>query len=900
VSHPRPPSLQISAAQRSTVPDVTPHAALYDHLIHRFANARELATALRRHAPTERLPTYLRDTTVSLADYADEVVGALRSRGLMSEALLEVLGAPEQVRVQWRGLGKRAPDQAERLYRKQLKKRLHEVAWLGELLGKRFTVDEVYVEVQVVEHRVSRGWLRGDHAGGVPLRRVLDVQGEDARWALIGEPGGGKSTLLRRLALDLLEEGHLLPVVLHIEEVRCSETVAEAVRTSYGSWAVAPVQEAVNAGRAVVLVDGLDEAVGENAGEAVLDARAALARWDGELESCPLIVASRPVGFTQLAGFGRLTLQTLRPDRQEELLGRLLDDPAAARTALEGLRRHAPDWCGNPLLLTLVAVVVRRGAAVPDARHVLYAEATTALIEATYDPTRRGMRRLSARSVHALEELALRLHGAGHRSRRGVEEAVDALNAPCVVKEHGSSRGFVELLLHRRLLVVEAGVPGEPVHFPHRTVGEYLAGCALVRRWRGRRRDEVVTCLQRAEAERAVWAEVLALAVDLVSAAGGSEDADALLLAVREHGGEVLALHVLGSARGVSLEVVLKLLRMEAGRSAWEKRCEAVRRFPTLAVAPEVALELCRRFAETTTHGAELWWARWVALELGSQAEEDTQRTRASEVAEAVLRLPTRDREVDRQAALAWAEAHWRTIPRGRFWMGSAGDEEGRWNPEGPRHEVEVLTDYELAAVPVTNRAYAWLDPEHEGAAEPARAEHPVAEVSWWEADFFAAWLDAAWRDAGRGELHLRLPSEEEWERGARGGTDTPYWSGSTEADLNRVDWVGATSGGRTHPVGLPPAGAEPHPFGLYDVHGNVWEWCGSTWSTYRAATRTHDPCTWQSPEDPDATRVYRSGSFVVVPRFARSAVRDRWRPLDRGRWLGFRLLRVRRVPEAQ
>ncbi len=227
----------------------------------------------------------------------------------------------------------------------------------------------------------------------------------------------------------------------------------------------------------------------------------------------------------------------------------------------------------------------------------------------------------------------------------------------------------------------------------------------------------------------------------------------------------------------------------------------------------------------------------------------------------------------------------WCEIPAGTGWIGSPDDEEDRLDREGPKHQVNITRPFWLSAVPVTNSQFGLFDPEKANANQP---NHPIIGVSWDEVTDFCRWLDEE-----KGFKGARLPTEEEWEYACRAGTTTRYWKGDTEADLAAVGWYDANSEGSTHPVAEKPA----NPWGLYDLHGNVWEWTASRWKgDYSGQTDglSVDPA--DHPADLAATSplgrfVVRGGSFWGTARRARSAYRGGNDSGDRIDGLGFRVL---------
>jgi formylglycine-generating enzyme required for sulfatase activity len=225
----------------------------------------------------------------------------------------------------------------------------------------------------------------------------------------------------------------------------------------------------------------------------------------------------------------------------------------------------------------------------------------------------------------------------------------------------------------------------------------------------------------------------------------------------------------------------------------------------------------------------------------------------------------------------------WIEIPGGEIEIGR--DAVPRGGPmradELPRHLVD-LPAYDLSLAPVTNAQYAiFVDessadpPTHwaDGAPAPGLREHPVTFVDWFEARAFCAWAGG------------RLPTEAEWEKGARGTDGRIYPWGSAEDGARTVVGAGFKHGA-TAPVGARPEGASL--YGLLDMAGNVWEWVSSSYQPYPFA-RTDG-----REELADLSeRVLRGGSFASPDlSYARCAMRSRSLPRRRQATIGFRVAR--------
>jgi formylglycine-generating enzyme required for sulfatase activity len=343
-------------------------------------------------------------------------------------------------------------------------------------------------------------------------------------------------------------------------------------------------------------------------------------------------------------------------------------------------------------------------------------------------------------------------------------------------------------------------------------------------------------------------------------------------------------------AEGIAPDTVLAALGVERGRESWESRRELLEELPSIVGDLLVTVRLIWKFLQTTTCGIDLWFARETLRriargEVTSEALESSPEMVRAEAAEYAERLLEHLDDEKRRQAKTLVEDQRRPIPDGAFLAGSPEGEDGRYDDEGPQHPVTIESGFPIMAVPVTNEMFELFDPDHrehrafrEQVSDEELRGHPVVNVTWWEAMLFAEWVGC------------RLPLEAEWEYACRAKTTTRYWRGDGEQHLAEVGWYGKNSGDRTHAVAEKPA----NPWGLHDVHGNVWEWCLDVWEGSYQSRRDGVIIRPDSPAfDPasDAWRVVRGGGWFDVPGSARSACRYDGGP--RNGWLGqgFRLV---------
>ena len=233
-------------------------------------------------------------------------------------------------------------------------------------------------------------------------------------------------------------------------------------------------------------------------------------------------------------------------------------------------------------------------------------------------------------------------------------------------------------------------------------------------------------------------------------------------------------------------------------------------------------------------------------------------------------------------------------IPSGSFTMGSPSNEVGRRDNESPRREVRIARPFAMGVYEVTfaqwdacaAAGYCTRGVDDRGWGRGAR---PVINVSWDDVQAFLRWMNSL-VDGNP----YRLPSEAEWEYAARAGSDTAFWWGN-RISPDQANYSG-TSAYNNGPTGvyreqtLPVGSFAANPFGLFDVHGNVWEWVQDCYADSYAGAPTDGSARSSSG---CSARVLRGGSWISYPWDLRSAVRSRGWPDFRSGDRGFRLART-------
>ena len=214
---------------------------------------------------------------------------------------------------------------------------------------------------------------------------------------------------------------------------------------------------------------------------------------------------------------------------------------------------------------------------------------------------------------------------------------------------------------------------------------------------------------------------------------------------------------------------------------------------------------------------------------------------------------PARDRELDCGPGVKMKLA---LIPAGSFMMGSPDSDPDALVSEKPQHKVTITKPFYIGIYAVTQDQYQAVMGSNPSVYKGGA--NPVEKVNWHDAAAFCEKLSAK---TGK---NIHLPTEAQWEYSCRAG-GTGVFSGTGR--LDQMGWYDGNSGGRTHPVGQ----KKPNAWGLYDMHGNVWEWCADWFGVdYYANANDEDP---QGPSS-GPVRVLRGGCWVFNPGRCRSALR--------------------------
>ena len=718
------------------------------------------------------------------------------------------------------------------------------------------------------------------------------------RLVIVGDPGSGKTTFLRRIGFALSQtwlgedpeaassrlniKDKPLPIFLSIGKLlqhmrNAREANEKGLPTTDDSPAWLPhylttlskesnwglekdfFLQKLQDGPCVVLLDGLDEAPNRRDREKVarLVERAAKA-----YDQNRIVVTSRPVAYrgkSVLSDFQEVRIEPLDAKAMETFLKRwskaLHEDSPERATQHAGellsALRNLPEvrrMARTPVMLTALAVVHWNERRLPEQRADLYESIITWLLQSReYREGRASADR--CRTLLASLALTMQSH-AGRQVQAPKRWAAEAFASRFRAESQEDRVREAEQFLDEE--EVDSGVivsRGNLLQFWHLTFQEYLAARAIAGQSEA---GQQKLLLSGETVYRPEWREVTVLLAGILHGQG-AEKVDGLFSAALKELGAKPSLGKQARCVGVLGAMVrdLKPFDYKPADPFYQKTLDAVMGIFDSEKSKSVDFQV-----------------RLEAADALGQAGD-----------------PRR------------AEDNWVTVPAGKFLMGSDDYDE-----EKPIHEVE-LSEFAIGRYPVTveefekfvdDGGYAeprwWKYPDSEKVHQRARPDawedqnehrnHPVTGVSWFEATAYCEWLGE------RLGARVWLPTEAEWERVACGGEVRKYpWGDEIDSSRANFDYKG--SPGKTTPVGLYPLGATVE--GVHDMAGNVFEWVADWYGEkYYASSSKKNP---RGPSK-GTLRVLRGGSWDNVPVVLRASFRFRFRPVRRNLLIGFRCAR--------
>ncbi len=742
----------------------------------------------------------------------------------------------------------------------------------------------------------------------VPLESLLlaKTAGPCApRILLVGDPGAGKTTLCRALTRRLAEENERIPIFLPLAGLTsgkfeplaaaASEFLgAEALSTPRAEVLLQSLAATINTGNAVLFLDGLDEVDSGRTDDIVREITA----YADQHRKLPILVSGRSIAFERSefpTDYTRVRVQPLPGTRQDELLHNLLD-ASLAREVRSHIDRHPAlaDLAQSPLLLTLLAVVARdtslSESKLPKTRTKLYDTVVTLLLRRGFGIHKQGVHDTqSARRL--LQVLSFELHTKGGEAwtPSALSDVLTTLRernprTNFLVKENWETNDrFLDDMGRNSGILGPHDAPNLPWRYLHRSLREFLAAEELASRpepevlgylktWlaeveadekakrdspddqrkakekkRAKASRQTPTAAARPDPQR--WGEVFALY------AGLAADPAPVITALGQQS-PPLALRTIRAIDALKPAQLLDhLLQFEGWNDQelsalldhWDLAPPARKELLNSAIRPELPIPNLGLL--------------WCALEdLGDSPDRQDFFTRCGLWPEGGPPAPD-------LVAIP---------PNGQPFEFRLGSPDGVGHGDEHPQVTVRLSPFRLARRTVTWRdfnQFRQTAPDSEVPKEQT-PDHPVTSVSWWSAYLYCRWLGGS------------LPIEAQWEGACRAGTQTAYWFGDDPSLLPRYGWFAGNSGNRTHPSDPKHA----NPWGLEEMHGNVWEWCldnlRGNYSGLASAGSPKDPCGWPR----DFVQVVRGGSCRGDADRCRSARRVWREPGNRSDSLGFRV----------
>ncbi len=737
-----------------------------------------------------------------------------------------------------------------------------------------FGIDEIYIPLTTVA--ATRGGAEQ------PRRIVLEQTLAQPKVVIVGDPGSGKSTFLRRVAFELCrklrdnvppgappflgENDRRFPILIRVADLAKLLPAGPSQKPDDSpdwipyflgkqsqeyQWGLdeAFFRARLGGGNCLLIVDGLDEAPERRMRERIARLFEHATR---SFEKCDFLISTRPqtnIGDAVLAGFHPVRIGDLQPEEIGSFFHRFAqalalndaetrDFKTGLETALDS-RPEIREMSGNAVMLTALAVLQHNGGRLPEYRVELY-ESILGWLSSAHE--HKPGRPAPEKCLEYMRKLALHMQdapGGARMVQMNKRQAAELLSSA-----FGGAADANEVLLESE--THDSGIissAGSDLKFWHLSFQEYLAAREIASLGEQQQIARVVASGKLYHPE---WREAMRLLGGVLRQQGESK-IEGFFRAILESLGKQPTL-----TQQVRCAALLGAMMRDLSRMGYEPKTPGYRQTVKSVIG---------------------------IFEAGAAGQIDIQ-TRL-EAADALGQVgdPRLDQHSD--------ERNWVTIPACTFRMGAQSSSKNEPNfdpqaqePESPVHAV-TLRPFRIARFPVTvqqfgqfmrNSGYSstkfW---SHGGYGSVERPEdwerqeqypnRPVTGVSWHEASAYCAWA------------RCRLPTEAEWERAARGPKGSRYpWGEQPPLSPALANY----DGDRPTPVGLYPDGNSTE--GLCDMLGNVWEWCEDWYAPYQQrASASKD------------FKVMRGGSWFNIPQFVRVSFRNDFEPSYRVNCIGFR-----------
>jgi len=746
------------------------------------------------------------------------------------------------------------------MYKKALAEKYATLTMIG--FKRSFAMDNIYIPLTVHVDPESRFDRRLDELGEKLAGRALKaedlVELPNKVAVVLGEPGMGKTTMLHYLALrESKKSAPLFPIVVKLSDFCKTREPLEAFLLAAvenyipGAAMHAAAQNAIREQQALILLDGLDEVSREKYNSVTERMRAFIAGH----ENCRVIITSRKAGFqSHEAPYRIFEIDKLPPAEIASFVDKWFDE----KTDLAGriaANRRIHELAQNPFLLSIICFIFEKDHSLPQRRLELYEKCAITLLtlydEKQVDKVNGFTRRLKERVLEDLAHHFFCKEMEEFPYAPLIEQVAQTLAA---MKQQNNEEKVLQEIRENSGLLQKS----EDHHlFVHRTFYEYYVSGKM----RGDSPEAII-----ARAAQARWEEPIRLyAAQIASITEGSQFIRQLWEKDR-----ALALRCYPDMdRVVEPELIKNLLH----QAEVSERVELVKGLPEKISEPDKIVETLRELFRWETNGEVIYWGAQIL-------EEKKDMPGALDIVRQKLDAGAPQRYKEHLAK------DMVQILAGTFKMGSPKNEVDRREDE-TQHQVKV-GDFFISPYQITNDLYEKFDPNHRSQRDQYSDEdnQPVIDVNWYEAVMFSRWLGC------------RLPTEAEWEYACRAGTTTPFNTGEnlTTAQANydgNYPYNKNPKGKylqKTTPVGSYP----PNAWGLYHMHGNVYEWCRD-WFDAKYYDECKEKGTVENPAGPESGsyRVLRGGRWDCVACYCRSANRPRSSPDYRSNGLGFRLVFV-------